>query len=176
MTRGNKKSKLPKAFIKRLKEKQRTQKAIQSSQERLLEATRVSLGDCKMQFLTQMGSHAKMSEIILDFAEPLLAHAPTAKAQKSAIAIAIMAWNVALLPIEKRTEYLKEMHNKLIGIETAERLSKRIDTIVDFLLDRKERLFSDINRIIVKYECLDTPQGVHLNVASAEAIPKAEAL
>jgi hypothetical protein len=38
--------------------------------------------------------------------------------------------------------------------------------VVNFLIQRKKLVFPDINRMVVDYDIIDTPKGVHLNVVS----------
>jgi len=38
--------------------------------------------------------------------------------------------------------------------------------VLNFLIQRKKVVFGDINRMVVDYEIIDTPKGVHLNVVS----------
>jgi hypothetical protein len=48
----------------------------------------------------------------------------------------------------------------------SKQLSNEASEILNFLALRKDALVPEINRMIVDYELIDTPQGFHLNIVS----------
>jgi hypothetical protein len=50
--------------------------------------------------------------------------------------------------------------------DTAPSLVAASNKIMDELLERKKSLFPDINRSIIDYDLIGTPEGLHLNIVS----------
>ncbi|MEJ2167795.1 MAG: hypothetical protein P8X90_19910 [Desulfobacterales bacterium] len=107
-----------------------------------------------------------MSEIIIEYAAPLLNAARNAEDQKKAISIAIAIWNISLLPEKGQLESLKEIESIISPPTKRDGFSKERQEIFSYLINRKKHLFQDINRFIQDYEFIETPEGFHLNIAS----------
>ena len=107
-----------------------------------------------------------MSEILLDFAEPLLEEIDRSEERgfSNVIAIAAFAWNVSLLPKEKWESSIEDMVKELAQSDEDVAMMKGI---VQMLIQRRMEFFSDITRFIFDYEILDEKEGWHLNVASS---------
>ena len=106
----------------------------------------------------------KMSEVILDFAQPLLDKADgTLEGQKKALTVAIIAWNIALMgDIDEQLEKLDEH----MGSEDQQFLDD-MSLIASSLVQRKLDFYSDIKRMVMDYDLVDTGDGFHLNVVSS---------
>jgi hypothetical protein len=88
-----------------------------------------------------------MSNLIWDFAGPLLETCSDEASERKAISLAIFVWNTALLPEPERKEtlesYLAQCRDALPS-EELQTLSK----LIDQLLAEKEKLFADNRRRI----------------------------
>jgi len=151
---------------KRIQELKRAKKEINDSFGRLVErATNPSDGSKRKVVEVPPGAE-KMSDVIIDFARPLLEHTKNTQEEKKAIQTAILCWNLSFLPKGSQTKSLDKIKESLSSPDSPDQAIAEFDEIVEFLLDRKQSLFPEINRMIVDYEFVDTPRGVHLNVVS----------
>ena len=55
----------------------------------------------------------KMSEVLWEFLAPYMPLAPDRKAMEKLLAMAIVAWNVTLFPVEERAQRLRELSTTL---------------------------------------------------------------
>ena len=106
----------------------------------------------------------KLSEQIWEYAEPLLHGAPDTEAQKRAAQLAILCWNSALLPESKVQDLLGPTLRSLAGGDP--RLETELLGIFVMMQARKYEYFRDDYRLVVNFSLSDTPDGVHLLVAS----------
>jgi hypothetical protein len=133
---------------------------IQKSMERLKNRAHDNLGEeC---ILYEGRFKIKMSEVILDLAHDLLELAETKSQYKKAIGITCMAWNLSVLSGVEKEKSLDELFNKLNDEEA------RNDTfdIISAIIEKKNRHYSQVNRLIVDYEVLGNRDNIHLNVMS----------
>jgi hypothetical protein len=96
--------------------------------------------------LITSGAVEKMSEVIEDFAEPLLSMSDSPEDIKKSLTVAMIAWNYSLLPDEQKDE-------SDIPLLTDPTLWR----VFENLLVRKEQLYPDIKRAIVDFEFI--PNG-----------------
>ena len=121
--------------------------------------------------VTNLGG-VKMSEVLVEFAEPLLADAPGFQAYHNAIQLAAIAWNIALLPPERRREFLAETVQDAFGKGLRARMERRLlETLLDQLVARKERRFAHIRRFILDVKVSDEPEEYNVSVLSTVTIP-----
>jgi hypothetical protein len=151
---------------KKLNEQRRLKRAIIESQEKLLQRARERTGNHKIEFEISPPNTEKMSEIIVEYAAPLIDVAKRAEDQKKAISMAIAIWNISLLPEKNQLESLKEIENIISSSTKGDGFSKERQEIFSYLINRKKNLFQDINRFIQDYEFIETPAGFHLNIVS----------
>jgi hypothetical protein len=106
----------------------------------------------------------KMSEIILDFAQPLLDKTDgSLEGQKKALSVATIAWNIALMDdIDEQLEKLED-HMRSEDDQFLEDMS----VILSSLVQRKLDFYSDVKRMVMDYDIVDTGEGFHLNVVSS---------
>jgi hypothetical protein len=143
-----------------------SRESIQKSMDRLKNRVHDNLGEeC---ILHEGGFKIKMSEVILDLAHDLLEIAETKSQYKKAIGITCMAWNLSVLSGVEKEKSLDALFNKLDDDEA------RNDTfgIISALIEKKNRQYSHINRLILDYEVLGNRDNIHLNVMSV--VPKEE--
>lgn len=104
----------------------------------------------------------KMSEIIIDYAEPLLEISTTDKDQEKAVIMAITLWNLAILKENERQDMIDSLNPLLLqGDDPAD-----LNQIIDYFMERKQLLYPDVNRMILDYDCVHTTDRLHLNVVS----------
>lgn len=104
----------------------------------------------------------KMSEVILDLAEDLLEAAETKSQYNSAITITCIAWNLATLNSEEYKNSLERQLSKM-GDQSYQQDTLKI---IDALVEKKNRLYPDINRVILDYDLIGNKHNFHLNIVS----------
>ena len=104
----------------------------------------------------------KMSEVILDLADDLLEAAETKPQYDSAIAITCIAWNLATA---NSAEYAKSLERGLNKIDDQLHQEDTLK-IINALVKKKNRLYPDINRVILDYDLIGNKNNFHLNVVS----------
>jgi len=103
----------------------------------------------------------KMSKVLEKFVEPCVQYDMTDQEYTTLVGIGVMAWNLALLPPnERRDEFERILSTNLIPMDDNGRL------IIDYLVHRKEALFSSIRKPIISYDVSPQKQGRLLTVAS----------
>jgi hypothetical protein len=106
-----------------------------------------------------------MSEVLLEFAEPLLDGSEDNEQFRAAIALAGLCWNLSLMPPD---EQVAELHNIVKQVGEREAFWGRgIREIVLTLVDRKKAFFPDDNRLVLNYEFVEEKTGPRFLVASA---------
>lgn len=150
---------------KQFKERKRAKKRIQESQEKLLQRARELSNNHERELRIAPPDTEKMSEIIIDYAEPLLNVSESQTEQKKALTMAIMVWNLSLLPEEKALDQ-KNYLKKFLGLGKADDLSDLDNQVFELMLQRKKTFYEDIHRMVIDFEFVETPNGIHLNVVS----------
>jgi len=103
----------------------------------------------------------KMSEVLEDFVEPYEQFAETKEAYRKLLTTALVAWNVMLFPEKDRSSKLDELLTTL-----PENVREDGRQIIEELMVRKERFFSQHKRMIVDYEVADIGSKRQLSVMS----------
>lgn len=168
MVKKQKKTKEWKRRQKRIKERERSENAINASQEKLLERLKENTSLENYDYRINRCNSQKMSEIILDFAQPLLDVAQSAEDQHKMISMAIILWNLAFLPDEKQKEVIEELVHPFQVGSANEKRSEEIEQVVTYFIKRKKILYPHVNRMILDFECIETSRGFHLNVISSD--------
>lgn len=107
----------------------------------------------------------KMSEVLMEYAEPLTTPLPAHddKAFRNAIGVAAMCWNAALSPKELRKEGL----NQFVSSRANEMLpAAELREILNFMVERKNRFFRNNKRWILDYSVTCTKKDRHVQIAS----------
>jgi len=107
----------------------------------------------------------KMSDVLVDFAEPLLQNLDDDRLFDEAIAFAALCWNLALIPSQEQRAHVNEAVNAMARSGLFERYG--IEQSIQMLLNRKRTLFADCSRLIVDYDIVDGPNGPRLLAVSA---------
>ena len=106
----------------------------------------------------------EMSDVLMDFAEPVLGNIDDDSYFDDAIAFSALCWNLALIRSEGQRAHL----NDAVGAMAGSDLFKRhgIQQSIRILLDRKKALFADYRRLIVDYKVVEEAAGPRLLVMS----------
>ena len=115
----------------------------------------------------QQSFHArKMSEVILDFVEPLLDDIDD-ELFENAINCAVACWNLSFLPEKKQQRQLRAIVNELGKSDPMTRFE--IEDCARMLLERKRIFFADEKRIVVNYKVVEEEDHHRLLVMSTLA-------
>jgi hypothetical protein len=108
----------------------------------------------------------KISEAILTLAEPLRAHYREPHRMQAIIALAVMAWNIALFPEEEQPHVqgmlLESLPTQLGGEDVGVLLST-----IDTLITRKNLLYPHVREYILKHDLSLVGNRVTLTVGTA---------
>jgi hypothetical protein len=157
------KTKAEKRHLRAMRERERQLELIEGSRERLLSRVVEAQWEKGRQIQIVECNTVKMSEVIIDFAEPLLKQAKSFEDQRKALEAAIILWNISMLPEEKQVEHTLRLGTDFWG-EPSE-TNMELYRILAFMLARRHSQFPGIRRIVQDFEVLEQPGGFHLNVA-----------
>lgn len=103
----------------------------------------------------------KMSEVLWDFVDPYLDSAETEDALRKLLTLGMAAWNAAVAGPTKGEELIRDLEQTL-----PPEAREHFRVIIDPLIQRKLRYFSDNQRIILDFTLTMQPSGPYLQVAS----------
>ena len=104
----------------------------------------------------------KLSEAVMEFAQPLIEEAVTGDDQTRAIEFAIIAWNLGSLSGWERAKMTKAFHEDVRA--ATGKWAPEVEEYLTKQARRKRREFPDDNRIVLDYELLGRGRTRHLNV------------
>jgi len=159
MAARNQKNKRPK------QKKNKRKKPLSAGMARLVQRLPELGSSLPQKVLINPPEHEKMSEVILEFAQPLLDISDD-EATPKAIDFAIVAWNFAIIQEQSGPQTLEEMMRKTAKPGTDEATIERYKPYFDMLFQRKRELFPDNQRMILDYEFTESRDNFHLNVVS----------
>ena len=115
----------------------------------------------------QHSSHAgKMSEVILDFAEPLLNTIDDDdELFEEVISFAVICWNISFLPENEQKKTIRSLIYEMAKSDVLLRFSVKND--IQMLLERRKAFFADEKRLVVNYEIIEEEEQRRLLVTSA---------
>ena len=116
-----------------------------------------------------LSTQRKLSAVIWDYAEPLTDAAVGTEGQKRAAELAIVSWNVALLPPGKARETLATALSDIAGGDL--KLESELHQVLDMMVARKRQYFADDHRFVFHFSLTETGEGLHLMVASSPLSP-----
>ena len=108
----------------------------------------------------------KMSEVLLDFASPLL-DAEDDDYFETIIGFAVLCWNLSFLPDGERQKELEHIINELGGADSLVRTE--VEDHASMLLKRKQKFFAKDRRFIVNFKIVEEGNNSRLLVMSAPA-------
>jgi len=105
----------------------------------------------------------KLSDVITEFAGPLLEQRIRYDEKEKIVFFSIIVWNLCLAPKKESQELIKKIHNEMSqgDIQTI----KDMDEMMNYLIERKKRLYKDDKRFIVSYNITKIKDGMNLEVA-----------
>jgi hypothetical protein len=116
--------------------------------------------------ITKGNSDNKLSEVILQFCRPLLNNCPTLEEEEKLLNVAIISWNLGILPDEEAAKLKENMKAGLLPGDTD--ASKDMEEIIAYLVARKKREFASDLRIILNYNITTKGDNLHLDVAYSQ--------
>jgi len=168
MAHRNQKNKRPK------QKKNKRKKPLSAGMARLVQRLPSLNIPSQQKVLINPPEHEKMSEVILDFAQPLLDMSDNDEATQKAIDFAIIAWNFAIIKERSGEKAIEEIMRKTAKPGTDETTMERYRPYFDMLFRRKRELFPDNQRMIMDYEFSESRDKFHLNVISYSVPPLVE--
>jgi len=105
-----------------------------------------------------------MSEVLLEFAEPLLEDSDDDESFRGKIAMAVLCWNLAILPPNEGEAELDSFVDELGGRVTFRHSG--VHEALQMFIERKKALFAHDNRLIINYEIVEEKTGPRLLVMS----------
>ena len=147
-------------FLSQQKKSKQKQKQLEILKDKLKESPLHSA-----EIVLEPTGEVKMSEVLMAFVEPYRQIANTEEAMQKLITLAVMAWNASLVSSEEQQEMVEEFLK--VGMPDAtEELKAELKEIVNELIDRKKRYFSEYQRVIIDFELKDIGREYHLSVSS----------
>ncbi|NJM48311.1 MAG: hypothetical protein HC860_20810 [Alkalinema sp. RU_4_3] len=144
----------PKGFGKSLHQKQMDE-SLQKSLEKLSKKlVREDLTGTFAKTVISPAGAVKMSEVLEDFVDPYLKFTRGPQERKNIFDIAMLAWNLALLPEPERQVMRERMIEEAIAQTGV--LRQDFSQLVDGMIARKLACFADNRRLIVSVELKNT--------------------
>lgn len=109
----------------------------------------------------------KLSLAILEVADPLLELDLDKKARNNFISLAILAWNLSLMPESKRAAHIRTFFAGF-QITMSRAAVTEVHEFITMLMDRKRRMYPDDDRFVVNFEILEEDESYTLNVVSVK--------
>lgn len=119
-----------------------------------------------VKLIVNQGEIVKMSEVLEDFVEPYIDDRLDKHGLEMLFSMGIMAWNIALMPAEKRVEMVNEAFSAIMPASDAADVEFGKD-LIEQMVDRKDKFFADNQRMIMNFELQYVSRGeYHISVAS----------
>jgi len=113
---------------------------------------------------TETSGYRKMSEVLLDFARPLLDEYVDDDFQ-SIISFSAVCWDISFMPEEKQQKELEYFLDLMEINKPADR--QQVKNEARILLERKKLLFSDDKRMVMNFRIVDEGDYNRLFVLSS---------
>jgi len=106
----------------------------------------------------------KLSEIILDYAEPLIKNADGISREKSAISFSLCCWNASILPLDEARKQIDPLLDDLADRDAA--FKEDMLDIFEMMHARKHKLYAHDRRFVIDYSLTENEDGLYLQIAS----------
>jgi len=103
-----------------------------------------------------------ISDAISKIISPYRDTAQDYESYKRLVMVACAAWNAAILPADKREKMLADMRKAMPDQQSREDFIE----VVKELMKRKNRLYPEVNRMIVQFKVTDRGNDFHIAIAS----------
>lgn len=114
-----------------------------------------------MKYIENPPGEDKMSEILGKFIQPHTRFATDTPSYKRLVETAVVAWNTALLPQDKRADMLEKISRNF-----DDEMRQDFYAVVGELIERKDRHFAKYTRTIIDVQVTDLDDSYHLAVVS----------
>ena len=145
-------------------EKRREAKKSKRAIKRKAQVRFKPLDNIQTQHPLEYASARKLSEVVLEFAEPLTNAVEGTEGEEKAIRMSITLWNASLLPKLKALETIEPFLGELANGDQTVKLE--FHSMFDMMYERKQEHYSTDNRFIVDYSLEKNIEGYYLQVAS----------
>jgi hypothetical protein len=145
--------------------KRRTKKNLRPAEEILLERVSKSEFLEDTELVISPSGHEKMSEVLIDFASPLIEVFPGREDAHLTFSLATLAWNASLLPKRERKRLVGEIASELFPSDREG--SETTKSFVNWMIKRKEQYFRDNKRFILDFQISGSGDDVRLSVVSS---------
>lgn len=99
----------------------------------------------------------KMSEVLLEFADPYLNHAQDFEDSKKVLTMAGLAWNLSIMDSPEMVKKFEDISSDF---------QSNFYELVQLMIKRKKTHYGAIKRLILDMDYIQTSHGPHLNVVS----------
>lgn len=103
-----------------------------------------------------------ISDAISNIIAPYRDTAPDYQSFNKLVMVACVAWNASILPAEKREELLADMRKTMPDQQSREDFTE----IIKDLMKRKNKLYPNVDRMIMEFKVTDRGNNFHIAVAS----------
>lgn len=113
----------------------------------------------------------RISDRVMALAQPVIDAASSLFGPETAITLAVIAWNLSLLPEDERRQEIRQARKQFGGGPDAQ---VTFSGVLRTLTEAKLKLFPDDLRTVVDFDLVQTSEGFHFNVAAGipkEALP-----
>ncbi len=108
----------------------------------------------------------KMSEVLIEFIDPVIEDSETYDERLTLLKIAVMAWNMSLLPENARQEMIEEFVTDLQDpLDPDEIFVTAMQNIFEMLIERKLALYANDERIIEDFKLTEHEAGFHISAS-----------
>ena len=115
-----------------------------------------------------LGGDPKMSEVILELADPLLdGDVSNAKEVDFIVQLTIIAWNKAMFSADRQDALEREVIDTLVPPDGDAELVGAVIQALDMVEERRQKLFPNLRRVVVNYDLQVSEGRVALNIVSA---------
>lgn len=156
-----------KGFSELLHQQQDDEQTTVQSFKRLQKKVQKTTGkDLIQDIATSPKGVAKMSDVLEEFIDPYKETTSSFEDVESLLSIAVLAWNIALLPDEDRQEAIE-----IILSEAASGMNQKsraeLQTLIHQMIERKDCYFSSFQRYIANFDLQPQGDSYFLSVASS---------
>ncbi|MBD2156163.1 hypothetical protein [Leptolyngbya sp. FACHB-16] len=138
----------------------------QESLDRLAKRVKRNFKDKVGGLVINPKGEAKMSEVLEAFVEPYIGDHLTLNQRQSLFQIAVIAWNIPLLP-EEEQQSAQDMIIQQLSDGRDPQFQLEVQEMVAELVERKRTQFAQHKRYIFDFELKETKDQFHLSVVSS---------